>query len=68
METATVRYLVAGTVVEETWTADRILTQQFADGRANLTLLRGGRVAEHVTYRRAERIHRTVTAEHLELP
>ncbi len=69
MDTVTVTFLIAGTVTEETWTADRILVQHFRKGRkgrAKITLMRGGQHAESVTYRRAERIHRvrgTATGE-----
>lgn len=61
METVTVLSLIDATVVTETWTADRILTQHFPDGRGCITLIRDGRAAEYVTYRQAERIHRIVT-------
>lgn len=68
METVTVTHLIAGTVVEDVHTGERITCQQFADGRALIKVYRGGKVAEYVTYRQAERTHRIVTAEHLELP
>lgn len=62
-DTVTVTHLVAGTVADETWTAERITFQHFRGGRALLKLHRGGQVAEYVSYGRVERIHRVVTRE-----
>lgn len=60
-ETVVVRHLIAGTVTEDTWTGDRVTYQQFPDGRAKITLHRGGQVAETIAYRNAERIHRVLS-------
>jgi hypothetical protein len=63
MQTVTISYLIAGTIDEQTWTAERILTQHFPDGRARITLMRNGHATQYITYRRAERIHRIVVQE-----
>ncbi len=62
-QSVSVRYLIAGTVAEETWMSEKILTQHFPDGRACITLVQGGRAVEYVTYRLAERVHRVVVPE-----
>lgn len=62
-ETVTVRYLIAGTVVEETWTAERITVQHRRGEPSLINLWRGGRRVEQVSYRTAERIHRVLAAD-----
>jgi hypothetical protein len=59
-ETVTVRYLIAGTVVEDTWHGERITYQTHAGGRALVKIHHDGHVAETVAYACAERIHRTI--------
>lgn len=58
MSTVRVLHLVNDTVVDETHTAERITFQHFPDGRAQVRLYRGDEVAQYVSYRQAERIHR----------
>lgn len=59
-ETVTVRYLVAGTVVEETHTAERITTQALRGNRSLVNLWRGDKVVRRITYRRAETIDQVI--------
>lgn len=58
--TVHVRYLINDTVLEETHTADHITYQLFDTGRAIVQLHNDGQLTETITYRRAERIHRTI--------
>jgi hypothetical protein len=58
MSTIHVKYLVNDTVDVDTFTAERITYQHFDGGRLRVALWAGGRVAQLVNYRQAERVHR----------
>lgn len=59
MTTVTALVVIGGTVTERPYTAERITFQHDREtGFLQLWLWRGGKVAEDVTWRRAETVHR----------
>lgn len=59
-EQLTVLYVVDDTVVEETFTAERITLQHYPDGRLQVTFWAGQQVARYVFYRQFERTHHVI--------